>query len=222
MSLQERTLPTYTLAEELCNSISHGVGALLGIAGLVLCVLRAAMTGDPYALASAIIYGVTLILLYTMSATYHGLKPNNGKRVLRIIDHCSIFLLIAGTYTPYTLVVLRQASNAWGWGIFGVVWGAAVLGIVLNSISLEKFKVFSMICYLAMGWAILLAIKPLLQVFRGPGLILLLAGGIAYTVGSILYGLGKKIKFMHSVFHLFVLMGSLLHFFSILLYVYVT
>ena len=217
MTLKEKIeIPKYTLAEELVSAISHGIGALLSIAGLVLCVIFSAMHNSAIAVVSSCIYGSTLIILYMMSTMYHALKVNNAKRVFRIIDHCSIFLLIAGTYTPYTLVAL---GGALGWTLFGIVWAAAILGVVLNSVDLNKFKVFSMICYLAMGWVIIFAFKPLTKAIAMPGRWLLIAGGIIYTVGAIFYGIGKKIKYMHSIFHIFVLAGSILHFFSILLYV---
>ncbi len=218
MSLSEKKLPDYTLGEELCNSISHGIGAVLSIAALVLCVVRAAATGSAIAVVSAAVYGAALIVLYCNSTVYHALKRNKAKKVMRIIDHCSIFLLIAGTYTPYTLVALRKADPVWGWVIFGIVWGVGILGIVLNSISLERFKILSMICYLAMGWSIVIAFKPLMTVLNGPGLYLLIWGGIAYTVGAVLYGIGAKVKYIHSLFHVFVVAGSILHFFSIFLY----
>lgn len=218
MSISEKKLPDYTLGEELCNSISHGIGALLSVAALVLCVVRGAFAGSAYAVVSGAIYGASLIILYCNSTIYHALKRNKAKRVMRVIDHCSIFFLIAGTYTPYTLIVLRKASVGWAWSIFGVVWGAAILGVTLNSVSLERFKKLSMICYIAMGWSIVIAFKPLMSVFTGAGLQLLIWGGVAYTVGAVLYGVGKKVKYIHSLFHIFVVAGSLLHFFSIYLY----
>lgn len=218
MSLSERKLPDYTLGEELCNSISHGVGAVLSVAALVLCVIQAAATGSALAVVSASVYGAALIFLYCNSTIYHALKRNRAKKVMRIIDHCSIFLLIAGTYTPYTLIALRQADAVCGWIVFAVVWGMAIFGIVLNSISLERFKVLSMVCYLAMGWSIILTFKPLMTVLNGPGLYLLIWGGLAYTVGAVLYGIGAKVKYIHSLFHIFVVAGSILHFFSIFLY----
>lgn len=218
MSLSERKLPDYTLGEELCNSISHGVGAVLSVAALVLCVIQAAATGSVLAVVSASVYGAALVVLYCNSTIYHALKRNRAKKVMRIIDHCSIFLLIAGTYTPYTLIALRQADAVCGWIVFAVVWGMAIFGIVLNSISLERFKVLSMVCYLAMGWSIILTFKPLMTVLNGPGLYLLIWGGLAYTVGAVLYGIGAKVKYIHSLFHIFVVAGSILHFFSIFLY----
>lgn len=208
--------PVYSLAEELMNSISHGVGTLLAVAALVVGVVMAVIYSDAWGVVSMAVYGATLVILYSMSTIYHGLRPNKGKWVLRVLDHCSVFLLIAGTYTPLTLVSLHGTV---GWILFGVVWGAAVLGIVLNAVSLSRFKVFSMICYIAMGWAVIFAFKPLLDVMQTTGVVLLLAGGVAYTVGAVLYGLGRRMKYMHSVFHFFVLAGSILHYFCILFYV---
>jgi len=217
MSLKEKiAIPQYSLSEELMSAISHGIGALLGVAGLVLCIVISAIHGSAISVVASCIYGVTIILLYTMSTLYHSLKVNNAKRVFRIIDHCSIYLLIAGSYTPYTLVTLK---GAWGWTIFGVIWGAAILGIVLNSIDIKKYKKISMVLYILMGWMVLIAIKPLLNSLAKPGFILLLIGGILYTIGAIFYGIGRKKKYMHSVFHIFVLAGSIFQFFSIYLYV---
>lgn len=219
MSTRVKKLPIYTLFEELCNSISHGIGALLGVAALVLCLVKTLPTGDFYRIFSSFAYGISLIILYTISTVYHALKRNKGKAVMRILDHCSIYFLIAGSYTPFSLVLLRSYSEGWGWAIFCIVWIAGILGITLNAISLERFKIFSMICYLAMGWAVVIAVKPLLSVFSGPGLALMVWGGVAYTLGAILYGIGAKMKYFHSIFHLFVVAGSVLHFFSIYLYV---
>ena len=217
MSLKDKIkIPNYTLGEEITNAILHGIGALLSIAALVLCVVFSAIHENVYAVVSSCIYGSTLIILYTMSCLYHSFKVNNAKRVFRIIDHCSIFLLIAGTYTPYALVSL---NGALGWTVFGIIWGCAILGITLNAIDLNRFKKLSMILYIAMGWAIIFAFKTLVSNVSMGGIYLLVAGGIVYTIGAIFYGIGKKLKYMHSVFHFFVLSGSILHFFSILLYV---
>lgn len=216
MPKQKGTNPVYSLAEELMSSISHGVGTLLGVAALVVGVVMAAIYSDAWCVVSMAVYGATLVILYSMSTIYHGLKPNKGKRVFRVLDHCSIFLLIAGTYTPLTLVSLRGML---GWVLFGIVWAAAILGIVFNAVNLNRFKIFSMICYIAMGWVIVFAFKPLLDIMRTGGIVLLIAGGVAYTIGAVLYGIGKKVKYMHSVFHFFVLAGSILHYFCILLYV---
>ena len=220
IKLRDRILPKYTKGEEIFNMTSHIVGAVLGVVATVLCVVFAAIHGNVYGVVSGAIYGVTMIILYTMSSIYHGLNPKRySKKVLQVLDHCSIFLLIAGSYTPFALCTIREYDTASGWVIFGVIWAVAILGIVLNSIDIKKFKVFSMICYLLMGWCIVFKIGLLPKLLGTAGFVLLLLGGIAYTVGAILYGIGKKHKYMHSVFHLFILLGSLLQFFCILLYV---
>ena len=218
--LNERILPTYTKGEEIFNMVSHIVGAVMGIAALVLCVIFAAIHGNVYGVVSSAIFGTTLVILYTMSSIYHGLNEKlKAKKVFQVIDHCSIFLLIAGTYTPFALCTLRQYSAATGWTIFGIIWGLAILGIVLNAIDLKRYKVFSMICYLVMGWCIIIKGSVLPALLGMAGFILVLSGGIVYTIGAILYGIGKKKKWMHSVFHLACVFGSLLHFLCILLYV---
>lgn len=218
--LRDRILPTYTRGEEIFNMVSHIVGGAFGIVATVLCIVFAAVHGNGYGVVSGAIYGTTMILLYTMSSIYHGLKSNGtAKKVFQVIDHCSIFLLIAGSYTPFALCTFREYNTALGWVIFGIIWAFAVLGIVLNSIDLKKYRVFSMICYLAMGWCVIIK-APLLPKLLGiTGTVLLVLGGIAYTVGAIFYGFGKKHKYIHSVFHLFILLGSILQFFTILLYV---
>ena len=218
--LKDRILPTYTKGEEIFNMTSHIVGGALGVVATVLCVVFAAIRGNVFGVVSGAIYGVTMIILYTMSSIYHGLSPKRySKRVFQVLDHCSIFLLIAGSYTPFALCTIREADPFAGWLIFGVIWLVAIIGIVLNSIDIKKFKVFSMICYLLMGWCIILKVNLLPELLGMSGFILLLAGGIAYTVGAIIYGLGKKYKYAHSIFHLFILLGSLLQFLCILLYV---
>ena len=218
--LRDRILPKYTKGEEIFSMTSHIVGGALGIVALVLCVVFAAVHGNGYGVVSGAIYGVTMVILYTMSSIYHGLNPKRkAKKVFQVLDHCSIYLLIAGSYTPFALCTLREYSTALGWTIFGVIWFVAILGIILNSIDIKKFRVFSMICYLVMGWCIVFKINLLPELLGTAGFVLLLLGGLAYTIGAILYGLGKKHKYMHSVFHLFILLGSLLQFFTILLYV---
>ena len=210
------SIPKYSLSEELLNSISHGVGALFGIATIVLCLCKSIPTGDPWRIASSTIFGITVLLLYLMSCLYHALKVNLAKRVFRVIDHCTIFLLIAGTYTPFTLVTLRGSI---GWWLFGASWGVAVLGITLNAVDLKKFSKISVACYLLMGWAIIAAFRPLSQSLAPGGISLLIWGGVTYTVGAILYGIGAKVKYFHSVFHFFCLAGTVLHFLAIYLYV---
>lgn len=210
------SIPAYNLCEELLNAISHGVGALLGIAGLVLCLVKCAPGHDSYHIVSGIIFNFNVIVLYLMSCLYHALKVNKAKRVFRVIDHCTIFLLIAGTYTPYTLVSLRGTV---GWWLFGIIWATAVLGVVLNAVSLKKFAKISVALYLVMGWMIVLAYRPMTAAVPSGGMSLLVWGGVAYTVGAILYGVGAKKRYFHSVFHFFCLIGTILHFFSIYLYV---
>lgn len=218
--LVDRVLPAYTKGEEIFNMTSHIVGGAFGIVVTVLCVIMAAMHDNVYGIVSGSIYGATMIILYTMSSIYHGLSPRcKGKKVFQVIDHCTIFLLIAGSYTPFALCTFREYDTATGWVIFGIIWAIAILGIVLNAIDLKKYKVFSMICYLVMGWAIIVKAHLLPQLLSKNGVILLVSGGIAYTIGAILYGVGKKHKYIHSVFHLFILLGSILQFFCILFYV---
>ena len=202
----------YSLGEEIFNSVSHGIGGLLSIAGTVVLIVFCAVYSDAWAVVSASIYGASLIILYTMSTLYHAITNNKAKNFFRIMDHDTIFFLIAGTYTPFTLVTLRGPV---GWVLFGIVWGAAIIGIVLNSIDLERFRKPSVICYILMGWAIIFAIKPMINALPSVSLIFLLTGGIFYTVGIIFYAL-KKVKWFHSVWHLFTIAGSVFHFFSIL------
>lgn len=202
----------YTLGEEIFNSVSHGVGALLAIAGTVVLIVMSALYTDPWGIVSGSIYGGTLIILYTMSTLYHALTNEKAKYVMRIMDHATIFLLIAGTYTPITLYSLRGPL---GWVLFGFIWAAAILGIVFNSIDLEKYKKISLVCYIVMGWAIVVAIVPLIKSLPAISLIFLLAGGLTYSVGIIFYAI-KKIKYFHSVWHLFTVGGSVLHYFAIL------
>ena len=208
-------LPKYTLGEELFNSISHGVGACLSVAALVLCIVQAAIHGTAAGVVGASIYGSTLIILYCMSTLYHAITNKTARCVFRVFDHTSIYLLIAGTYTPITLVTL---TGALGWVLFGIVWGIAVLGIVLNSISIERFKKFSMISYIVMGWCCIIGIKDIMANMDKGGFIFLAIGGILYTVGIIFYAL-KKLRYMHSVWHLFVLAGSIMQFFCVYWYV---
>lgn len=218
--LADRKLPIYTKGEEIFNMTTHIVGGALGVVALVLCIIFAAIHHNAYGVISSIIYGITMILLYTMSSIYHGLRPNTtAKKVFQILDHCSIFLLIAGSYTPFALCTLREESTVLGWSIFGIIWGLAILGIILNAIDLKNFKIFSMICYLIMGWCIIVKINVVIERLGWTGFSLLLAGGIIYTIGAIFYGVGKKKKYMHSIFHLFIFAGSLLQFLCILLFV---
>ncbi len=201
----------YTLGEEIFNAVSHGTGGLLAIGGTVVLIVFTAIYADAWAVVSSAIYGASLIILYTMSTLYHAITNEKAKKFFRIMDHNTIFFLIAGTYTPVTLAILRGAL---GWVLFGVVWGAAVLGIVLNSIDLEKFRKPSVFCYILMGWVVIFAIKPLLSAMPKISLIFLFLGGAFYTVGVIFYAI-KKIKYFHSIWHLFTVAGSVFHYFSI-------
>lgn len=218
--LADRILPSYTKGEEIFNMVSHIVGSVFGVVTLVLCIIVSAMHHNVYGVISSSIYGTTMIILYTMSSIYHGLSPKcKGKKVMQVLDHCTIFLLIAGSYTPFALCTFREYNTATGWIIFGIIWAMAILGIVLNAIDLKKYKVFSMICYIGMGWAIICRVNLLPKLLGTTGTILLVLGGIAYTIGAILYGIGKKHKYIHSIFHLCILLGSILQFFCILFYV---
>ncbi len=217
--LSERILPDYTVGEEIVNTVSHGAGVLFGALALVTCILTASAHGNVWGIVSGAVYGATLILLYAMSSIYHGLPRSTGKKVMQVIDHCTIFFLISGTYTPVALCCLREYSPGWGWSIFGVVWGCAVLGAVLNAIDLKKYAVFSMIAYLGMGWCIIAAGKVALISVPHPALMWILLGGISYTVGAIMYGLGGKLRYMHSVFHIFVLIGSVTQYIGIVMYI---
>ena len=192
-------LVKYTKGEEIFNMVSHIVGVALGIVTIVLGAVIGAKHHSAYGVVSSVIFGTMLIVLYAMSSIYHGLSPRiKAKGVFRIIDHCSIFLLIAGSYMPFALCTLREYNNATGWIIFGIVWGLAVLGIALNAVNMKKYKVFSMICYLVMGWCILAKIDLIYRLLGRVGFALLLSGGIVYTIGAIFYGVGRKRKWMHS------------------------
>ncbi|MCH5266290.1 MAG: hemolysin III family protein [Lachnospiraceae bacterium] len=218
-ALGDRVLPSYTRGEEIFNMVSHIVGGAFAIAALVLCVVFGALYSDAWGVVGAAIYGGTMVVLYTMSSIYHGLKPEMAKKVFQVIDHCTIYFLIAGTYTPVTLAALRPLYPVQAFVIFGIVWACCFTAATLTAIDLKKYQLLSMICYLAMGWCIIFFIKPTIQCLGVGGTVFLFTGGIAYTVGAILYAIGKKKKYVHSVFHLFVLAGSILHFFMILFYV---
>jgi len=220
VKLKDRVLPSYTKGEEIFNMTSHIVGAGLGVVALVLCVIFSAIHKNPYAVISSVIYGTSIIILYTMSSIYHGLSPNlKAKKIFQIFDHCSIFLLISGCYTPFCLVTFLKYDKVLGWGMFAFIWLLTILGIVLNSIDLKRYKAFSMICYLLMGWCIIFKINLLPQLLTKRGFIFLVSGGVAYTIGAALYGIGKKKRYVHSIFHLFIVLGSILQFFCIFFYV---
>lgn len=216
--LRERELPDYTKGEEIFNMVSHIVGGAIGVAALVLCVIRSAIHHNGYGLAGSIVFGVSMILLYAMSSIYHGLRDGLAKRVMQVLDHCTIYLLIAGTYTPILLSAMRPIDPVSSWVLFAVMWALAALATTLTAIDLHQFRVFSMICYLGMGWAAIFKLPLMIEALGWAGFILILLGGISYTVGAVLYGLGRTKRYMHSVFHLFVILGSVLHTLAILLY----
>lgn len=205
-------LPSYTLLEEVLNAVSHGVGVLLAIAALVFLLVMS--SHDVKTVLCLTLYSVTLFVLYIVSTLYHALGINKAKQVFRILDHCSIFLLIAGTYTPINLLIIGGTT---GWVLFGIIWGMAVIGVVLNAVDLKRFAKISVFCYIGMGWAVVFAVKPLLAAMPMNAVLFLVIGGVAYTAGAVLYAAGKKKKYMHSLWHLFVLAGSILHFFTIFL-----
>ena len=213
VKLEKISIPNYTLGEELVNAISHGIGALLSIAGLVLLSVKSSTV---IATVSSVLYGSIMIVLFTISCVYHALSPRlKGKKVLRVIDHCNVLMMVAGTYLP---IALSLFGGALGWGLFGFVWALTIPVVVLTAVNVDKFSVLSVIDNLILGWGILLLIGPLRSVCPLEGIWLLVGGGIAYTVGSVLYGLGAKKKWFHSIFHFFVLLGALLHFFFIYFY----
>lgn len=216
--LSERILPDYTRGEEIFNMVSHIVGGGLGVIALLLCIMLSIVRKNIYGLVGGAIFGASLIILYTMSSIYHGLSPRlTSKKVFQVLDHCSIFLLIAGTYTPIAIGPLREYDAVLGWTILSIVWSAGIVGIVLNAIDIKKYSKFSAICYLVMGWCIIFAWKQTIAAIASEGIFFLLAGGISYTIGAGIYYFFKKKhkRYSHSIFHLFVLIGSILQFFAI-------
>ncbi len=217
--LRDRLLPDYTAGEEIMNMVTHIVGGGIAMAALVLGVLRATLKGSGWDIVGAAIYGAAMVGLYAMSSIYHGLRPGLAKKVLQVLDHCTIYFLIAGTYTPIVLSAFRPVYPGIAWGLFFFQWALTALAVTLTAIDLKKYNAFSMVCYIGMGWAILPFMREAMQVLTPAGFYLLLSGGIAYTVGAVLYGIGSKKRWFHSVFHIFVVLGSLLQFLCIFLYV---
>ncbi len=211
---QKIGLGLYTLGEEITNAVTHGLGAAFAIVGTVVLLIKAVTVGDFWCIFSSSVYGFSVLFLFLMSTLYHAINHKKAKTVFRVFDHTSIYLLIAGCYTPIMLVLMR---DVYGWTVLLCVWAAAIVGIVLNAISLSRFKVFSMVCYLATGWCIVAVIGRLIQVLPFMGLVLLVAGGLCYTAGIGFYA--SKRRYFHSVWHLFVLAGAVFHYFCILLYV---
>ena len=209
VALKNRPLPVYTKGEEIFNMVSHIVGGAWGIAVFAICIVLSVSSRNMAGLACGMIFGISMILLYTVSSIYHGLRANLAKKVFQIIDHCTIYLLIAGTYTPMLVCGLAPMYPVEAWITFGVVWGLAVLATTLTAIDMKKYRAFSMICYVGMGWSIIFSIGKMYRAIGPVAFAYLLGGGILYTVGVVFYNLGKKKKYFHSIFHLFVLAGSL-------------
>ncbi|WP_444911951.1 PAQR family membrane homeostasis protein TrhA [Microbulbifer sp. PAAF003] len=205
----------YSFAEEIANSVTHGVGALLAIAGLGVLTGFAALRGDAWHIVSSSVYASTLILCFLASTLYHAVSHIGAKAILRTLDHSSIFLLIAGTYTPFTLVTLR---GPWGWWLFGIIWGLALIGLIIQFTPLKKIRALSITLSALMGWVVVAAIKPLSDSLETGGLWLLVLGGLCYT-GGIAFYLWRSLRFHHAIWHLFVLAGGILHFFAVLFYV---
>ena len=217
--LKDRKLPSYTRTEEIINMVTHIVGAALGIAMLVLCVIFSAKKHDAYLIVGSAVYGASLVTLYTMSSIYHGLTTDLSKKVMQVMDHCTIYFLIGGTYTPILLGPVRSYKPWLGWTLFGIVWGLLIIGSVFTAIDWKKYNLLSMLTYIGVGWIIVFAGKATIKALSFKGFLWILYGGIAYTLGAILYGIGSKRKYFHSVFHVFVIAGSILQFFGILFYV---
>ena len=210
-----RKLEDGSLIEELANGITHGIGLVLSVVGLVVLVVLAVMRGTAWHIAGCTTFGVTLVLLYAASTLYHTFHTPRLKRILKILDHAAIYLLIAGTYTPFTLVNLR---GFWGWTLFALVWGLSVFGILWKLILIERFQLVSTLVYLAMGWVVLIAIKPLISAVPLSGIIWLVAGGLFYTVGVLFFAL-KRLPYNHAIWHVFVMAGSVCHYFAVMFYV---
>ena len=201
--------------EEIANSLTHGLGLALSLAGLVVLVVVAALHGGVLSIVSCSVYGATLVCLYAASTVYHAVHSPRWKRVLKIVDHSSIYLLIAGTYTPFTLVALR---GSWGWTLFSVVWALALGGIIFKLWFVDRFPIASTIFYLLMGWSVVIALRPLIRVVPAPALVWMLAGGLAYSAGVIFFAM-PRVRYSHAVWHGFVLAGSIFHYIAILHYV---
>jgi len=207
--------PDYSIKEDLANSVTHGIGAVLSVAGLALLVILTSKNGDVWRVVSFSVYGSSLVILYLASTLYHSIQKPHIKRLLRVLDHSTIYLLIAGSYTPFMLVSLR---GAWGWSLFGVVWALALLGIVFKVFFIGRYEVLATAAYVLMGWMVVIAFKEILIRVQPGGITLLLAGGLTYTLGVVFYA-WKKLPFNHAIWHLFVLGGSACHFFAVLFYV---
>lgn len=213
--LSERTFPNYTRKEEILNMSSHLLGVGCAIVMMVLAVQTSLSKGSTMSLFCGVVYVTTVLVAMLMSSIYHGLPKGMPKQVMRIVDHCDIFFTIAGTYTPITLLGIRMINPTMGWAIFIAEWVFAILGCTLNAIDLKKYSKFSMACYLCMGWGVIIGLRPTIISMTLPGFLWLLAGGVAFTIGAVLYLLGKKKRYRHFIFHIFVLIGILLQFVSV-------
>ena len=216
--LANRHLPNYSRGEEIMNMVTHITGGAMGIAVLTLCVICAALHGNTWGVVASAIYGATMVVMYTISSVYHGLKPSLGKKVMQVIDHCTIYFLIAGTYTVIALTALYRVSPLLCWTALAVEWGLTIIAVTLTAIDLHHYRIFSMICYIGMGWCVVFFLPQTMRALTAPGFLLLFAGGVAYSIGAILYGIGAKKPWYHSVFHVFVVVGSVLQFLSIFFY----
>jgi hemolysin III len=214
--LADREMPDYSQGEELSNVVTHIAGAVLGLVALIWCLILATTAIE---IVTSIVFSISMILLYTISGIYHGLTDSYAKRVFQVLDHCTIYLFIAATYTIVMLVSVRPENAAIAWVVFAIEWVMAAIAMTLTAIDLKRYQYFSMVCYLVLGWAGVIAVVPAVQALGAGGSVLFLAGGISYTVGSALYVIGKKKQYFHSVFHVFILLGSLLHLFAIVFYV---
>ena len=206
---------TWTIGEEVAHSVTHGIGLLAAIAGVVVLVLQAAATRDPWRITACAVYATTLVLLYGTSTLYHALSATRARRVFRVLDHSAIFLLIAGTYTPFALISLR---GPWGWTLLGIVWGLAVLGITAKAVFGTRWPILSTALYVGMGWVVLVAVKPLVAHVPAGAIAWLLAGGVAYTAGIVFYA-WTRLRYSHAIWHLFVLTGSACHYVAVARYV---
>ena len=217
--LTDRELPNYYRGEEIMNMVTHIVGGGIAVIALVLCVLKPAMQGNIPGIITGSIFGMSMVGVYAISSIYHGLIPGTGKKVLQVLDHCAIYLLIAGTYTPILVCGILPHYPYIGFGLLILQWTLAIAATTLTAIDLKKYNIFSMICYIFMGWSIIFFLPSTICALGYPAFYLVLTGGILYTLGAVLYGIGSKIHWMHSVFHIFVVLGSLFHFLAIIIYI---
>ena len=213
--LKDRPFPDYSRREELFNSVSHACGVVVALVLMWIAVRAAMQSGKPYALVSSVVYVSSLLVMFLVSSVYHGLPKGMPKQVMRVVDHCNIFVTIAGTYTPIMMLGVLPINPAMAWSILAVEWGVAVIGVVLNAIDLKKYAKFSMVCYLAMGWCVVISLKDTVAAMTWPGFSYILGGGVAYTIGAVLYLIGKRKPYRHFVFHLFVLLAAVIQFVGI-------